>query len=330
MEIKTVHLMLPETTTIHTENYRLRIPDESDIDFVFSATRYAGFNDGMQWEAPESREELFSPLEKSREAWAKGEAYSFTIESAGPTWTRLGRISIRKTEEKEVWNIGFWTHPEFQGKGIMTEAVGAILGFGFTKLKAVKISSSYATWNKASEKVLIHNGFKFVKHIEKGLKKQNGWVSENELALTASQWEHSKPGITSCDFCDAIKENNNIVFESDEVVALLDIDPISIGHIIICPKAHFTDFHELPDHLIGKIMSLAKEYIRVLSQLFNLRGYSMMANGGEFNDLKHVHIHVFPRNSKEEFQWVFSDKVPEDAIRFDVIKNFLKGHMPKK
>ena len=43
--------MLPETTTIHTENYRLRIPDESDIDFVFSATRYAGFNDGMQWEA---------------------------------------------------------------------------------------------------------------------------------------------------------------------------------------------------------------------------------------------------------------------------------------
>lgn len=322
--------MLPENTMISTGNYRLRAPDESDIDFIFSATRYKGFNDGMQWDAPKNKEELYSALERNRTAWAKGEAYGFTIESAGPERTRLGRTSIRTTEEKGCWDIGFWTHPEYQGKGIMTEVVRALLEFGFTELKAAKIRATYATWNKASEKVLVNNGFKFVKHIEKGLKKQGEWVSENEMALSVDQWEMSMTKITSCDFCGVLKENSNTIFENDDIVALLDIDPISIGHIIICPKAHFSDFHELPDHLIGKMMALAKAYIRVLSKLFNIKGYSMMINGGEFNDLKHVHIHVFPRNSREEFQWVYGEQVPEDAMRFDVIKKLLEGHLPEK
>ncbi|MCB0550555.1 MAG: GNAT family N-acetyltransferase [Phaeodactylibacter sp.] len=321
--------MLPKNTTINTENYRLRPPDESDIDFIFSATRYKGFNDGMQWDAPNNKEELFSPLKRNRDAWANGEAYGFTIESAGAERTRLGRTSIRTTEEKECWDIGFWTHPEFQGKGIMTEVVGALLEFGFTQLKAAKIRAKYATWNKASEKVLANNGFKFVRHIEKGLKKQGKWVGENEMALTIDQWQASKAESAPCDFCGIIKGNDNTIFENDDIVALLDTDPISLGHIIICPKAHFTDFHELPDLLLGKMMALAKAYIRVLNKLFSIRGYSMMANGGEFNDLKHVHIHVFPRNSKEEFQWVYSDHVPEDATRFDVVKKLLEGHLPK-
>ena len=43
-------------------------------------------------------------------------------------------MSIRKEKEEDVWNIGFWTHPSQQGKGYMSEAVEALIRFGFEQL----------------------------------------------------------------------------------------------------------------------------------------------------------------------------------------------------
>lgn len=180
--------MISLETTINTNNYRLRIPNASDIDFVFSASRYPGFNDGMQWDPPIHKEELIIPLNNNINSWKNGIGYSFTIESKKNKSIPLGRVSIRITEEKEVWDIGYWIHPEHQGKGIMTEVVKSIADFGFKTLKATKIRSRYAIWNKASEKVLINNRFIFVRHIEEGFIKNNNWVPENEMCLTKERW----------------------------------------------------------------------------------------------------------------------------------------------
>ena len=184
--------MLPFDTILQTTNYRLRIPDKSDIDFVYDATRFPGFNDGMQWDPPKDKKELIAPLENSINSWQAGTGYGFTIENTASNPKRLGRISIRKTDMQDVWNIGYWTHPEFQGQGIMSEVVGCILEFGFVQLNAAEIRSCYALWNKASEKVLLKNGFKFVRHIEKGLWKNNAWVSETEVGITRKEYEERK------------------------------------------------------------------------------------------------------------------------------------------
>lgn len=181
--------MLPLNYIIQTPNFRLRIPDESDFDFVFSASRYPGFNDGMLWDPPVDRSELIAPLERSRKAWMDGTAFNFTIETNGENPARLGRITIRVDGGEGIWNVGFWTHPEHQGKGVMTEALAAILAFGFQELGAARISARYAVWNKASEKVLINNRLAFSMYIEKGFQKNGNWVSENEMVITAAAWK---------------------------------------------------------------------------------------------------------------------------------------------
>lgn len=320
--------MIPTETTLETENYRLRIPNKTDINFVFSASRYPGFNDGMQWDAPISKSELVAPLEGNRKSWVEGTGYGFTIESKTKPPERLGRISIRRTEEKDLWDVGYWTHPEHQKKGVLTEALGAILTFGFSRLSALKIRARYAIWNKASEKVLIKNGFKFSKHLEKGFIKKGEWIRENEFCLTKAQWKGAKAILESCDFCDVLKGNENTIFEDKDLMILLDIDPIALGHVILCPKKHYTDFHDMPDDLIQKMNLLAKKYILALQNIFPAKGYSMMLNAGAFNDLKHCHLHIFPRNAKEEFQWLYSEeKLPEDAARFEVLKQLIAGYI---
>lgn len=158
-----------------------------DIPFIFAATRYEGFNDGMLWEPPASIEEMTPPFHRSIKAWEEGRGFTFSIVRKDLN-KFAGRISIRETAEEEVWNVGFFTHPEEQGKGIMTEALKAVLAFGFETLGATSITAAYATWNKASERVLQKNGFEFVEFIEKGFQKRGEWVAENLLAIHRKNW----------------------------------------------------------------------------------------------------------------------------------------------
>ena len=181
-------MSLPLAHQLLTAQFRLRAPRESDIPFIFSASRFAGFNDGMLWEPPESMDVVEDSLRRSIQAWEKGEGYNFTVDDRKSD-RPLARASIRRTAESDVWDIGFWTHPEHQGRGVMTEAVAAILRLGFEELGATRIEACHATWNGASKRVLEKNGFQFVRHIEQGFQKRGVWVAENMLAIDRAQWE---------------------------------------------------------------------------------------------------------------------------------------------
>ena len=180
------------TYQINTERCILRCVSEQDIPYVFSATRFLGFNDGMLWEPPQSIEELHEPLQRNLQAWESGLAYTFTIECSN-TGTFLGRISIRKHNEVDnAWNLGFWTHPEHQRQGYMTEAAKTILDFGFTVLQANHIQAYHALWNTGSEKVLKRIGMKFVRYIPQGFEKHGKWVEENLFAIEIKDWKALK------------------------------------------------------------------------------------------------------------------------------------------
>lgn len=167
-----------------------------DIPHIFSATRYVGFNDGMLWDPPANEQELIAPYEANAKAWADGHAYCFTIEDKGSK-NFIGRISIRPKEDS-TWNFGFWTHPEKQNHGYMTEAVSALMKFGFEELGALRITACHAVWNRASEAVLKKTGMQFIEYIPKGFQKHGKWVPENLLAISKQEWEsnhaqHSTP-----------------------------------------------------------------------------------------------------------------------------------------
>jgi [ribosomal protein S5]-alanine N-acetyltransferase len=178
---------IPQDFTIETARCRLRCPSADDLPQIFSATRFAGFNDGMQWEPPVTIEELAEPLRENLRDWTAGTTYCFTI--ADPTTDRLiGRIGIRKTARADVWNLGFWTHPEDQGQGYMTEAATAVIEFGFEDLGATKIEASYALWNKASKRTLEKVGMRIVRYIPHAFQKKGKWIEANKMEITKQEW----------------------------------------------------------------------------------------------------------------------------------------------
>lgn len=159
----------------------------NDIPSIFQAAQYPGFTDGMLWDPPTSEAELIAPYENNVKAWAEDLAYCFTIESKDSA-EFIGRISIRKKEDENLWDLGFWTHPKQQGKGYMSEAVQAVIEFGFRELRASTIVACHALWNKQSEKVLKKNGMTFIEHIPEGFRKKGQWIEENLLGLSFENW----------------------------------------------------------------------------------------------------------------------------------------------
>jgi ribosomal-protein-alanine N-acetyltransferase len=141
-----MNVNIPLDYTIKTKRLALRIPSKNDIPFIFKATRYVGFNDGMLWDPPKNMEELNEPFVRNINSWKKGKSFTFSIDLKGSK-NFVGRISIRKTGNDNNFSVGFFTIPEFYGSGYMSEALEGVLDFGFKILKANTIEACHALWN---------------------------------------------------------------------------------------------------------------------------------------------------------------------------------------
>lgn len=113
-----------------------------------------------------------------------------------------------------------------------------------------------------------------------------------------------------CVFCDIANKKINAytVYENDNIIAFLDYEPINEGHILLIPKKHYLDVDELPKELLTEIMETSQRLVTAIKKVYKPDGYSIMQNGGAFNDVGHYHLHVFPRYNEDGFGWTSSDK----------------------
>lgn len=55
--------------------------------------------------------------------------------------------------------VGYWLGAPFQGRGLATKAVGALVGLAFAQGPWVRLEAGVFSWNEASARVLEKNGF---------------------------------------------------------------------------------------------------------------------------------------------------------------------------
>lgn len=108
-----------------------------------------------------------------------------------------------------------------------------------------------------------------------------------------------------CVFCQIIEKGKEaeIILETENIIVILDIDPINNGHILILPKIHESDFDKLDNSIIYEVMDVAREILKTLRKAFDIDGYSILQNGGTFCDFGHFHLHIFPRYKDDGFKW---------------------------
>lgn len=102
-----------------------------------------------------------------------------------------------------------------------------------------------------------------------------------------------------CLFCKiAAKEvNSDIVYEDDNVIAFLDINPVNPGHVLVVPKTHSEQLLDLSDELSGPVMTVIKKVMQALMELPDVEGVNVVQNNyaAAGQVVPHVHFHVIPR-----------------------------------
>lgn len=112
-----------------------------------------------------------------------------------------------------------------------------------------------------------------------------------------------------CVFCHKDRIVTDFVYEDEIVMAFMDMEPINEGHILLVPKEHYLDVDEIPDEVLAHLMMVSKKIVSALKETYKLDGYSIMQNGGVFNDVGHYHLHIFPRYVGDGFGWTYGNEI---------------------
>ena len=83
-----------------------------------------------------------------------------------------------------------------------------------------------------------------------------------------------------------------IIYEDEQFLSFMDINPASKGHILIIPKVQYTWMQDVPNELIAAIFIKAKELMLVLKKALPSDYVQLSVVG---NEVPHFHIHLIPR-----------------------------------
>ncbi|MGQ9688196.1 MAG: HIT family protein [Desulfobaccales bacterium] len=87
------------------------------------------------------------------------------------------------------------------------------------------------------------------------------------------------------------------IFETDKVLAFLDIAPVHYGHTLVIPKQHYETLLDLPDDLWLEMGQVSRRVAQALQEVMFARGFNVMMNNFDAAGqvVFHAHVHIVPR-----------------------------------
>ncbi|MEM7826647.1 MAG: HIT family protein [Candidatus Aenigmatarchaeota archaeon] len=127
-----------------------------------------------------------------------------------------------------------------------------------------------------------------------------------------------------CVFCDIVngKIGSQKVYEGEEFLAFLDINPRSRGHCLVIPKEHYPTLLDMPAEKVYGLFNITKLVAERITNKMGAKGFNICMNNGRDAGqvIPHAHVHVIPRYGEDK----------EIAIESGLpIKEELRGELEK-
>lgn len=168
---------LPSCNEIKTERLLLRPFNENDLEALFACCQNPNLGNNAGWKPHETLEEAHEVLHQV--FMAQENIWAVTKQGNGLLIGSVGIIPDPKRENPQALMLGYWLDEAHWGKGYMSEAVTAILNYGFEKLGVSLITANCYPHNERSQKVLKGQGFEY-----------EGTLHQAELIYTGQVYDH--------------------------------------------------------------------------------------------------------------------------------------------
>lgn len=123
--------------------------------------------------------------------------------------------------------------------------------------------------------------------------------------------------MSECDLCQQIEKKIGVVYEDDEITALLSPTPASTGHLVVAPKQHHIILEQVPDWVMGKMFTTANKLSISLFEGMGVHGTNIhIANGEPAGQVvPHIAVNVVPRNENDGLNLLWQPKqLPEEEM----------------
>ena len=114
----------------------------------------------------------------------------------------------------------------------------------------------------------------------------------------------------NCVFCAIVAGTGPAyrVYEDDDIVAFLDIRPVSRGHTLVIPKPHSPYLEDLDPENGAKIFKAGQRIARAIRRSdLGVAGAHLVVNDGRvaMQTVFHTHLHVIPRRKGDRVSLPF-------------------------
>ena len=123
-----------------------------------------------------------------------------------------------------------------------------------------------------------------------------------------------------CIFCKIVRGEIpcSKVFETETVLAFLDIAPVNKGHTLVIPKAHSVDLTDTPAPVLAGMLAVGQRIAQATrASELGATGNNIAINDGRaaFQSVFHIHLHVVPRRDGDKLSFAKGMLVRRDPDR---------------
>ncbi len=101
------------------------------------------------------------------------------------------------------------------------------------------------------------------------------------------------------------------IYEDEYVCAILDINPIQKGHVLVIPKQEADQLFELDEVMFDKMMHRVRYMAQVMKGKLDCKRVCVFVEG---YGVPHVHVHLVPTNKPEDFDKALVYKATEAEL----------------
>ena len=118
------------------------------------------------------------------------------------------------------------------------------------------------------------------------------------------------------------------LFEDDETLAFMDINPANEGHALVIPKEHAKDVYAVSDAAITATVKTAKKIAAAVDKTLNPDGLNLLQCNGPAaaQSVFHFHMHVLPRQEGDELKLNWGLK-PGDMDAIGTLAERIRGNL---
>lgn len=107
----------------------------------------------------------------------------------------------------------------------------------------------------------------------------------------------------NCDICEMIakKSSFKVVYEDEDMIAMLHEAPAFLGHTLLLPKQHFRILEEVPEKIFSDMFIVANSISTALFESLNIHGTNILINNGPEAGQAFAHfiINIIPRTEND-------------------------------